>query len=133
MDSDNNQETDHKTSQKTRKTSLLLQTNTGGRKNEHPNLSNIKWKLRSSNRSPNGNPTKLWLIILGHKQNQKLIPLPRRQRNYSQHNSKRIPLPSLTDRGRNTKIGPIRYASKGKPQIIKDVPEHSRYGKAVDK
>ena len=69
MTSDNNHETDHKTSQETRKTSLLLKTDIGSRKKEQPNLSDIQWKLRSINRSQNGNPTRLWLRILGHQWN----------------------------------------------------------------
>ena len=57
MASDNNQETDHKTNQENRKTSLTLQTETGSRTKEQPNLSSIKWKLSMSNRSPKGKPT----------------------------------------------------------------------------
>ena len=81
----NDQETDHKTSQETRKTSLRLQTDIGGRTNKKPNLSRIQWKLRSTNRIPKGNPTRLWLRILGHQWNQTLIFLPQRQREDSQH------------------------------------------------
>ena len=42
MASENDQETDHKTSQETRKTSLRLQTDIGGRTNKKPNLSRIQ-------------------------------------------------------------------------------------------
>ena len=73
MASDKDQETDHKTRKETRKTSLLLQTDSGGRTNNQPNISSIQWKLRRSNRIPNEKPTRLWLIILGHQQNQKLF------------------------------------------------------------
>ena len=76
MASDKNQEVDHKTSQETSKDSLLLQTETGGRTNKHPNLSGIQWKLRISDISPNMNPTRIWIRVLGHQRNQKLILLP---------------------------------------------------------
>ena len=125
MASENDQETDHKTSQKTRKTSLLVQTDTGVRTNEQPNLSVIQWKLRSINRRPNRNPTRLWLRISGHQQNQTLITLPRRQIKDSWNNPKRVALPSITNRGCSTKIGPRSYAPKGKPQIRKVSPECS--------
>ena len=133
MASDNDQQTDHKTSQKTRKTSLLLQTDTVGRTNEQPNLSSIQWKLRSSNRSPKSNLTRLWLSISGHQRNKILISLPRRQRKDIRHNPKRFALPSITNIGRSTKIGPRSYAPKGKPQISNISPERSRSGKSIDK
>ena len=130
MASENDQETDHKTSQETRKTSLLLQTDTGGRTNEQPNISGIKWKLRSSNRSPNSQPTRLWPRILVHQRNQTLISLLWIQIKDSWHNPQRVALPYITDRGRNTKIRPIIYAPKGKPKIIKERPERSSSGKS---
>ena len=80
MDSDNNKDTDNKTSQENRATSLLLQTDIGSHMKQQPNISCIQWKLRSSNRSQKGKPNILWLRNLGHHQNQKLIPLSRRQR-----------------------------------------------------
>ena len=73
MDSDNDQETDHKISQKTWKTSLLLQTHTGGHTNKQPNISDIQWKPRISNKTPNGNSNRLWLRISGYQQNQKVF------------------------------------------------------------
>ena len=113
MASDNNQEIDHKTSQETRKTSLLLKTDIGSRKKEQPNLSDIQWKLRSINRTPKVNPTRLSLRILVHHWNQKLIPLPRRQREDIQNNPKKLALPPITNRGLNTSIGPRSFAPKG--------------------
>ena len=130
MASDNDQETGHKISQENRKTSLLLQTNTRSHKREHPNISGIKWKLRIRNRCPKWKPTKLWIRILGHQWNQKIITLPRRQRKDSRHNPKRVALPPITNRGRNTKIWPRSYACKGKPQIIKVVPERRSSGRS---
>ena len=111
------------------KTSLLLQMDTRGCINKHTNISGIQLKLRSSNRIPNGNPTRLWLRIYGHQQNQTLILLPKKQREESQHNPKWVALPSITDRGRNTKIRPRRYDPKGKPQTSKVSPERSSFRK----
>ena len=101
MASDKDQETDHKTRKETRKTSLLLQTDSGGRTNNQPNISSIQWKLRRSNRIPKGNPTRICLIISGHHRNQTLIPSPQRQREYSRHNPKRVAITPITDRGCN--------------------------------
>ena len=129
MASDNDQNTDHKTSQKTWKTSLLLQTDTGGRTNKQPNISGIQWKIRSINRSPNRNPDRLWIIISGPQQNQTLILLPRRKIKDIQHNPERVAIHSITNKGCNTKIGPRSYALKGKPQISKVSPERSSSGK----
>ena len=73
MASENYQETDHKTSQETWSTSLLLQTGTGIRTLEHLNLSCVQWKLMGGNRSPKGNPSILWFRILRHNRNQNLF------------------------------------------------------------
>ena len=78
MASDNDQDTDYKTSLETRATSILLQTDTGSRMKEQPNISGIKWKLRSINIRPKGKINRLWLRILGHQGNQKLIPSSQR-------------------------------------------------------
>ena len=45
-------------------------------------------ELRSIIRSPNRQPTRLWLRILGHQRNQRIILLPQRQRKDSRHNPK---------------------------------------------
>ena len=130
MASENDQETDNKTIQETQKTSILLQTDTGGRTNEQSNISGIQWKLSSINRSLDENPTIPWPRILRYKWNQKLILLPRIKREDSRHNPKRVALPSITDKGRNTKIVPRSYAPKGKPQISKVSSERSSSGKS---
>ena len=113
---------DNKISQETRKTSLILQTDTESHTKEQLNLSGIKWKLRSRNRIPKGNPTRLWLRILVYHRNQKLIPSPLRQREDSRHNPKRVALPPTTNRGLNKEIGPRSYSPKEKPQISKVGP-----------
>ena len=82
MAGDNNRDTDYKTSQETRATSILLQTDTGSRIKEHPNPSGMQCKLRSINRIPKGNRTRLWLRILGHHRNQKLFD---KKRNLAVH------------------------------------------------
>ena len=46
MDSDNNQENDHKTIQRARATSILLQTNTRIRTPEQQHIICFQWKLR---------------------------------------------------------------------------------------
>ena len=79
MASDNYQETDHKTSQETRATSLLLQTDTVSCTKQQPNIRSILWKLGGINRSPNGESNRIWIRVFGHHRNQKLIPLPQRQ------------------------------------------------------
>ena len=68
--------------------------------------------------------------MLGHQQNQKLIPLPQWQIEDSWHNPKRVVLPPITDRGCNTKIKRKIYALKEKPQISKVSPELIRSGKS---
>ena len=61
----------------------------------------------------------------GTSTKSKTVLLPRRHREDSWHNPKRVALPYITDRGCNTKIVPRSYAHKGKQQISKFRPEHS--------
>ena len=101
MTSDEDQETDHKTSQETWDTSLILQKDTGNCNPEQSNLGCVQWKLRGGNKKPKGNPPRLWFRMLGHHWNQKIIPSTKRQRDISRNNPKSVTLPHITDRGSN--------------------------------
>ena len=67
MSSDNDQDTDYKTSQEIRDTSFLLQTDTGIRTPEQQHIIYVQWILRGGNRIPEGESPRLWLRIPRHQ------------------------------------------------------------------
>ena len=80
MASDDDQETNNKTSQEIWATSIPLRTYTGSRTPEQPNIVCVQWKLRGGNISPKEKAPRLWSRILRYHRNQKVIQSPRRQR-----------------------------------------------------
>ena len=73
MASDDNQYTNHTTSQGIQSTIILLQIYTERRTPEQPNIIYIQWKLKGRNGIPEGNPPRQWFRILRHHWNQKIF------------------------------------------------------------
>ena len=69
MASDENQDTNYKTSQGIHANIIILKSDTGSRTPEQPNIRCVQWKLRGYNGIPEGKPPILWFKISRHQRN----------------------------------------------------------------
>ena len=84
MASDEDQETNHKTSQGIWATSIIIQTDRGICKLQQPNIICVQWKLRVENGTPEGKFPGIWFRIYGHHRNQNIIDIIQKRSRYHQ-------------------------------------------------